>query len=147
MSADVDLQPRTAIAVAVVRQDGHVLIGQRPTGAPLAGLWEFPGGKVEPGETPQQAAARECLEESGIAVEIHGSFPKVTHDYDHARVELFFFDCRPKQPVPMPEPPYKWISVADLADYCFPAANALLIALLVNEAATMAERHDNCSGH
>lgn len=134
MPADVDPQSRTPIAVAVVRQDGLVLIGQRPAGVPLAGLWEFPGGKVAPGETPEQAAARECLEESGIAIEVHGAFPSVKHDYNHGRVELFFFDCRPTQPTPHPRPPYQWIRIVELARYQFPAANAALIQYLLKQA-------------
>src|SRR5437764_2006476 len=58
----------TPIAVAVVEKDGHFLVGQRPEGVSLAGLWEFPGGKIEPGESPEAAAVRECLEETGVDV-------------------------------------------------------------------------------
>ncbi len=59
-----ELLNATRIAIAVVEHDGNFLIGLRPSGAVLGGLWEFPGGKVEPDETPEAAAARECLEET-----------------------------------------------------------------------------------
>ena len=65
------------IAIAVVEHEGRFLIGLRPPGAPLAGLWEFAGGKLEPGETPQMAAARECLERGRTdAREFHRLFPQ-----------------------------------------------------------------------
>ena len=60
----------TPIAVAVVEHDGRYLVGQRPAHVPLGGFWEFPGGKVERGETPEAAAIRECLEETGLTVHI-----------------------------------------------------------------------------
>ncbi|MBI3839784.1 MAG: NUDIX domain-containing protein, partial [Planctomycetia bacterium] len=71
MSSVVNSHARPVeIAVAVVEGDGKFLIGQRETGVPLAGLWEFPGGKVEPGEPAENAAIRECLEETGWLVRI-----------------------------------------------------------------------------
>src|SRR5881275_3042575 len=88
----------TPIAIAVVEHDGRFLVGQRPAGVPLAGLWEFPGGKIEPGESPEAAAVRECLEETGIRVESLFRYPTIVHDYAHDRVELFFIACRPPNP-------------------------------------------------
>ena len=64
-----------SIAVAVVQHAGTVLIGRRAPEAPLGGLWEFPGGKVGPDETPGEAAARECREETGLAVRIGRPYP------------------------------------------------------------------------
>ena len=63
-------QPTTEIAVAVVERDGSFLIGLRTAGLSLAGMAEFPGGKVEPGESPSAAAVRECLEETGLQIEV-----------------------------------------------------------------------------
>jgi mutator protein MutT len=126
----------TQIAIAVVRHNGMVLIGPRPEGAPLAGLWEFPGGKVEALEEPERAAARECLEETGIAIEVYGTFPVVMHDYEHGRVQLHFFDCRPVEPLLAAKPPYRWVAAANLSRYEFPAANAAIVRLLVADAAT-----------
>lgn len=122
--------PPTRIAVAVVEQGGCFLIGRRPAGVPLAGLWEFPGGKVDPGETAEQAAARECLEESGLAIEVGAPYPAVVHQYDHDRLALEFFACRPVEPKAPPKPPFRWVALAELATYPFPAANAVLIELL-----------------
>jgi 8-oxo-dGTP diphosphatase len=121
--------PDTAktIAVAVVKRNGCYLAGRRPQGRPLAGLWEFPGGKVEAGETPQQAAARECLEETGVQVEVGPAYPMVDHQYDHGRVSLHFFACTPLDPNAAPRPPYEWIPAHKLGELSFPAANAALI--------------------
>ena len=85
----------TRIAVAVVERDGEFLVGQRSAGAALAGLWEFPGGKVEPGETVGEAAVRECLEETDLAIEVIGEHSTVTHHYQHGLVAVTFVDCRP----------------------------------------------------
>lgn len=115
------------IAVAVVEHDDHYLIGPRPAGVPLAGLWEFPGGKVEPGETAEQAAARECFEETGIAIEVGEPYPAVDHRYDHGQVRLIFFACRPRHTACAPRPPFEWVSRRRLVEYRFPAANQSLL--------------------
>jgi 8-oxo-dGTP diphosphatase len=121
----------TTIAIAVVRRNGQFLIGLRPAGAPLAGLWEFPGGKVLPGETPAAAAARECLEETGIAIDVGAEQGVVAQRYAHGDVELHFFDCTPRNPLPAVDPRFRWVPAADLGRYEFPAANAPLIERLV----------------
>lgn len=120
----------TRIAIAVVEFEGRYLIGQRPEGVPLAGLWEFPGGKLEAGESPEAAARRECLEEAGIDVIVEDECFTTEHDYAHGRVELHFFQCRPRDPSRPPRPPYRWIARADLARYTFPAANDKLLRKL-----------------
>lgn len=120
----------TRIAIAVVEHERHYLIGQRPPGVPLAGLWEFPGGKIEPGEMPEAAALRECREEAGLDVVVVGTYPTVEHEYDHGRVSLTFFDCRPIDTRQPPKPPFEWVSVARLAEYNFPPANAALLEYL-----------------
>lgn len=125
------------IAVAVVLRGDHVLIGRRPPGVPLAGLWEFPGGKVQPGETPAAAAVRECQEETGLAVEVMHEYTSVTHDYPHGRVELRFFQAAPLVGAQSPRAPFRWVSLADLNRYEFPPANA---ALLTELRTTVAER-------
>ncbi|HEV3024500.1 MAG TPA: (deoxy)nucleoside triphosphate pyrophosphohydrolase [Pirellulales bacterium] len=122
------------IAVAVVEHDGRFLIGQRPSGVALAGLWEFPGGKVEPGETSAAAAARECLEETGLAIEVGEPYPAVVHQYEHGKVVLEFFACRAVDPSQSPQPPFRWVTHLELAGYPFPAANAGLIELLLRRA-------------
>src|SRR4051812_46830278 len=69
-SVTVANEKSTLVAIAVVEHDGKSLVGERPAGVALAGFAEFPGGKVEPGESPEAAAVRECIEESGLQVEI-----------------------------------------------------------------------------
>lgn len=121
---------RKSIAVAVVEEAGRVLIGQRPAGVPLAGYWEFPGGKVEPGERSVDAALRECREETGIAVELVAPLATVTHGYPHGELVLDFFLCRPTDPVAQPAGPFRWVAAQTLSQYEFPPANAQALALL-----------------
>jgi 8-oxo-dGTP diphosphatase len=122
----------TPIAIAVVEHEGCFLVGQRPEGVALAGLWEFPGGKVEPGETPESAAVRECCEETGLTVEPLLRFPEHVHQYGHDRVELYFIACRlaPARPV-IPNQPFRWVPRRELEQYEFPAGNAALLKLLI----------------
>ncbi|HUY88392.1 MAG TPA: (deoxy)nucleoside triphosphate pyrophosphohydrolase [Pirellulales bacterium] len=120
----------TRIAIAVVEHDGRYLIGRRPEGVPLAGLWEFPGGKVQTGETARQAAARECLEESGLEVAVGEAYPAVVHRYSHGQVALEFFACRPLDPRQTPKPPFRWVPADELGQYQFPEANGGLVDYL-----------------
>ena len=85
----------TPIAIAVVRREGRYLVGRRGAGKALAGMWEFPGGKVEPGETAEQAALRECREETGLEVHVVEVLSKTSHNYDHGSVQLTFLLCEP----------------------------------------------------
>ncbi|HEX3872453.1 MAG TPA: (deoxy)nucleoside triphosphate pyrophosphohydrolase [Pirellulales bacterium] len=123
------------IAIAVVQQDGEFLIGQRPEGVLFAGLWEFPGGKVEPDETPEAAAIRECLEETGLAVDVRGTYPTVAQRFDDKPVEIHFFACTPRYDAATPRAPFRWVPQSSLADYTFPPANAALMHELVRGAA------------
>jgi len=122
----------TPIAVAVVEHDGRFLIQQRPPGVPLAGLWEFPGGKVLPGETPETAAARECLEETGLAVVVGPAYPEVVRQYEHDQVRLSFFRCTLADAPPAGVASYRWVGPDELAEYEFPAANSALVAMLAS---------------
>lgn len=134
----------TPIAVAVVEHAGRFLIGLRPEGVPLAGLWEFPGGKVEAGETPAEAAVRECREEAGLDVVVLDEFPAAVQQYDHDRVRVHFFRCRlvegstavadaPFAP-PHAPPQYQWVEGRRLREFAFPKANDRLIAMLSDAA-------------
>ena len=128
----------TEIAVVVVERiedtsgDRQVLIGQRPDDAPLAGYWEFPGGKLERGETFHEAAIRECEEETGLSVQIIDEFPDAVHQYDHGKVHLRFFRCRVGD-VPLAslaEHRFHWVGVHHLSEYEFPPANSRVLELL-----------------
>ena len=86
------MRPITPVAVGILRRDdGSVLLAQRPSGKPYAGYWEFPGGKIEAGESASEALARELHEELGIVVEESKWMITQRHDYPHADVELQFF--------------------------------------------------------
>jgi mutator protein MutT len=119
------------IAIAVVCHQGRYLVGRRPEGVPLAGLWEFPGGKPEPEETLAAAAVRECREEVGLEVEVTGEFPPVTHTYAHGAVELHFFACRLLGPSQEPQAPFRWADRSELGRLAFPAANRSIVEELL----------------
>ncbi|MEX0678873.1 MAG: (deoxy)nucleoside triphosphate pyrophosphohydrolase [Pirellulales bacterium] len=131
MSAiDNEQAPRTDIAVAVVEDEGRFLIGRREEGVPLAGLWEFPGGKVQPHESPEEAAVRECLEETGLLVRVVSRYSEAVHDYEHAAVRLHFFACEKTGARRPLASRFRWVRRAELAQYSFPAANAPLVEWL-----------------
>jgi 8-oxo-dGTP diphosphatase len=120
----------TVIAVAVVSRGDEVLIGRRPHGLPLAGLWEFPGGKVREGESPSEAAARECREETGLDIQIGPLCIEVDHSYPHGRVRIHFFAAAAVDPAQEPRQPFRWVHRSELAHYAFPPANAAMLAEL-----------------
>lgn len=82
------------VAAAVIWREGRVLLTQRPSGTHLSGLWELPGGKVEPGEGPEQALVRECREECAIEVEVVDVLEVAFHRYEKKDVLLLFYECR-----------------------------------------------------
>ena len=123
-------QPKR-IAVAVVEWEDLFLVGPRPPDVPLAGLWEFPGGKVEADESPEAAVVRECREETGLDVEIVTPYPRNTQAYSHDTVDLHFFACRPLNAGQAPREPFRWVPRAELAQLEFPAGNRELIRLLL----------------
>jgi 8-oxo-dGTP diphosphatase len=85
---------RIRVAAAVVWRDGRVLLTRRPPGGPLGLKWEFPGGKLEPGESPEQALVRELREELGVGASPRGTLAVESHSYDHGlEVELHFLRC------------------------------------------------------
>ena len=121
---------RTQIAVAVVLHDGKVLVGRRgATAVNAPGCCEFPGGKVEPGETPADAAVRECIEETGVTIRIGRRLDAVQADSASGPIDVLFFAAEVVACSP-PKPPFAWERPANLAALAFPAANAGVIAWL-----------------
>lgn len=102
----------------------------------MPGVWEFPGGKCEPGETPAEATARECLEEVGLAVMV-GRLDRTTRfRYPHGFVELHYFHCAPEpaDAEPAAGSGFRWVAARDLLALRFPPANEALIAELARNA-------------
>jgi 8-oxo-dGTP diphosphatase len=91
-NAPSDSRPRVDVAVGILQRpsDGQLLLAQRPAGKPYAGWWEFPGGKLERGESVEQALARELHEELGIVIGQSSAYDAVEYDYPHAQVRLHF---------------------------------------------------------
>jgi A/G-specific adenine glycosylase len=125
--------PHKSIGVAVIwNAAGQVLIDRRPQDGLLGGLWEFPGGKMEPGETVAACIQREIQEELGIEVEVGDRLISLDHAYSHFRVTLNVHHCRhvAGQPRPIACDEIRWVSLAELEHYPFPAANVQIIAAL-----------------
>lgn len=122
---------RTQIAVAVVVEGDRVLVGRRShvaTDAP--DLHEFPGGKVEPGEGPEAAAARECFEEVGLEIRIGRKLDAVRADSATGPIDVVFFVAEPLDREGCPKPPFEWRRVTALEPHAFPAANAGVLGWL-----------------
>ena len=121
-------------AVALVDSDGRVLIAQRPEGKAMAGLWEFPGGKVEPGETPEAALIRELHEELGIETWASCLAPLTfaSHGYDDFHLLMPLFACRKWTGTPRPREhrALKWVRPGELRRYPMPPADIPLVAIL-----------------
>ncbi len=117
------------VTAGLVFRDGRLLITQRKPEAHLGGLWEFPGGKLEPGESFEAALVRELAEELAIEVEVGPLIEEISHDYPEKSVRLKFFQCRwlRNEPHPHDVQALVWIGRAQLLDYEFPAADARLL--------------------
>lgn len=132
---------RQQIAVAVVVHDGRVIVGRRSaSAADAAGLDEFPGGKVQWGETPAAAAIRECAEEAGIGIAVASPIVTVASSSAAGPIDVTFFASRPVDPTAIPRPPFAWVPIAALPGLRFPAANAAAIERLVHGDAFTADR-------
>jgi mutator protein MutT len=124
--------PVIEVSAGLVFRDDRLLITQRPAGSHLAGLWEFPGGKREPGETWEACLERELAEELGVRVSVGRLFEEVVHDYPGKRVHLRFFVCRlvAGEPAPIGCAAVAWVTAGELGRYEFPPADANLLTAL-----------------
>lgn len=122
------------VAVALVDPDGRILLAQRPAGKSLAGLWEFPGGKVDPGEHPEQALIRELHEELGIDTEASCLAPLTfaSHTYEDFHLLMPLWVCRKWDGIAQPKEGQvlKWVQPEKLRDYPMPAADLPLIPVI-----------------
>ena len=123
------------VVAAVIRRDGRILITQRLDNVHLARLWEFPGGKVEAGESFEVALSREISEELGVKIRVKEEFFTTEHDYPGKSVRLHFFSCTlaEGEPAALGVADLRWVSPAELSQFEFPPADAELIALLERE--------------
>lgn len=121
-------------AVALIDVDGRVLLAQRPEGKSMAGLWEFPGGKVEPGETPEAALIRELQEELGINTWQSCLAPLTfaSHSYEDFHLLMPLFACRKWEGIPQSQEgqALTWVTPKNLSTFPMPAADIPLVAIL-----------------
>jgi len=129
-----NLKTVLVVAAALVDPDNRVLIAKRPEGKSLAGLWEFPGGKVHDGELPETALVRELDEELGIDIteSCLAPFTFASHAYDDFHLLMPLYLCRVWKGLPTPREgqDLKWVMPARLGDFPMPPADAPLVALL-----------------
>jgi 8-oxo-dGTP diphosphatase len=122
------------VAVALIDVDGRVLIAQRPEGKKMAGLWEFPGGKVDPGEVPEVALIRELKEELGIDTKESclAPFTFASHEYEDFHLLMPLYLCRRwcGTVVPQEGQAVKWVRPVRLGDFPMPPADKPLVAML-----------------
>ncbi|MCB9358081.1 MAG: A/G-specific adenine glycosylase [Calditrichaeota bacterium] len=126
--------PHYDIGAAIVRKNGRILITKRPEQGMLGGLWEFPGGKQERGETLEECVRREMQEELAIDVEVGAHFISVKHAYTHFKITLHCFDCKhiggDLQLIHAADA--KWVRPHELANYAFPKADRVVLEKLMN---------------
>lgn len=119
------------VTAAVVERDGSFLVTRRLKGTHLAGTWEFPGGKCEPGESLQESLIREMREELAVDCTVGAEIFSISHDYPDRRIQLHFFACTLEgEPDPQLGQAMQWVPRAQLGSLEFPPADDELIRLL-----------------
>jgi 8-oxo-dGTP diphosphatase len=127
---------RLVVAAVIRRADGRYLVARRPPGRPMAGLWEFPGGAVEDGESAEAALARELREELGLAVTVGDPLTFAWHRDARREVLLLFYraELGPREPHGREGQEVRWVTAAELAALPTPPADAELISRLQRDA-------------
>ena len=120
------------VVAAIIRRNGSILLTRRFNNVHLPGLWEFPGGKVEQGESLEAALKREIEEEIGVQVAVHDQYFKVEHAYGTKSIRLHFFDCTivAGEPRLLEVADLRWVAPAELTSYPFPEADKELVERL-----------------
>lgn len=123
-----------AVVTGLIRKGEKVLVGQRPVGHSLAGQWEFPGGKIEKGETPEVALARELSEELGIEAEVGALRYASTHSYGDTSIIILFYDVKlwKGEPKTVHHMDLKWVLPDELPQLSIPDANRKILPNLIN---------------
>jgi A/G-specific adenine glycosylase len=127
--------PHHQVAVGIIWKRGRILIAKRFARDLLGGLWEFPGGHQEKGESLEQCVAREVREELGIGVRVGEEYAVVEHGYSHFTITLHAYVCEWRRGTPRPIAcaECKWVAPRQLTRYAFPSANRKIIARLVGD--------------
>ena len=123
--------PSITVVAAVIEQDNRFFLTRRQAGVHLEGMWEFPGGKVDAGESHADALRREIREELDADVDVHDLVFEITHEYPDRKVALYFYRCSlNEEPRPLLGQEMRWVARGELASLGFPPADAELITLL-----------------
>jgi 8-oxo-dGTP diphosphatase len=136
MSASPETKPPVPVVCAVIERNGHVLVAQRPPHKLLPLKWEFPGGKVEPGENPADAIIREIREELGCEIRVTRAIPPFIHDYKTVVIEMIPFVCALAPGTPEPHPhehvAITWVPPTALRGYDLAAADWPVVDALLH---------------
>jgi mutator protein MutT len=124
-----EIDPEVEVAAGLIIRDGKILITQRLNNAHLGGLWEFPGGKRKPGETPDACLTREVMEELGLTIAVHEQVASAEHLDAERRVHLQFYRCTilSGEPRTLGCAAYRWVTAAQIGAYRFPPADEPLV--------------------
>jgi mutator protein MutT len=134
MNSEMKSAP-TRVAIAIVSRADYFLIRIRPPGGPMPGVYEFAGGKCEPGEEPEATALREAREETGMGVAVLGLRTAFEYHYAHGHIHLHYFNCRPDPPdaEPAADSGFHWVHGSVLPTLTFPPANEPIMHELARE--------------
>lgn len=128
-----ETRPCLEVTAAVIFEKGRYLITLRPPDTHCGALWEFPGGKLQPGETLESCLRREIREELGIEIAVEEQLDEIAHSYPERDVQLHFFRCRrlSGEPQALGCRGFRWVAPHEFADYAFPEADARLLDKLI----------------
>lgn len=128
------MSKRVHVVAGIIYRDGQILLAKRPQDKHQGGLWEFPGGKVEPLETPASALKRELKEEVNLTVVSAKPYAQISHDYSDKLVQLDFYwlEDFTGEPTGLEGQELRWVPVSELSTYAFPEANTPIVKQLMS---------------